>query len=66
VHEQPLHHSDIDQLVHDRIHDLYDTASDLRAARRSACERVGLVMRTRWSVGRRLISIGSAVTGQEA
>ncbi|MEW6225321.1 MAG: hypothetical protein AB1627_11915 [Chloroflexota bacterium] len=63
---EPLHLNDMAQVTHDRIHDLYETAAELRATRRPACERVGLLMRTRWSVGRRLISIGSAVSGQHA
>jgi hypothetical protein len=63
---EPFHLSDTGQLVHDRIHDLYATAGELRAARRSSCGQTGLMARTRLSVGRRLISIGSTVAGQHA
>ena len=63
---EPLHLNDMAQAGHDRIHELYSTAAELRASRRAACERVGLIMRTRWSLGRRLISLGSAVSGQHA
>jgi hypothetical protein len=63
---EPIHLNDMAPVAHDRIHDLYETAAELRATRRTAGGRVGLLMRTRWSLGRRLISIGSAVSGQHA
>jgi hypothetical protein len=62
---EPIHLNN-DYLVHDRIHDLRETACELRAARRTDGDRTGLLARTRWTVGRRLISIGSAVSGQHA
>ena len=59
--------SSVDHLAHDRIQDLYTTASETRPAlRRSSTERPGLLSRTRGSVGRRLISLGSAVAGSQA
>lgn len=63
---EPLHLNDMTPVAHDRINDLYATAAELRAARRSACERMGLITRTRWSVGRRLISLGGVVSGGHA
>ena len=57
--------SAVDHLAHDRINDLLATASETRSdARRLADDRPGLVTRTRWTLGRRLISLGSAVSGQ--
>ena len=54
-----LHQSAVDPLAHDRIHDLYETASETRSdPDRLAADRPGLVTRTRWTVGRRLISLG--------
>ena len=62
-----LHQNDIHDLVQDRIGDLYATASELRETRRHAPETdPGLVMRTRWSIGRRLVSIGQTVAGTHA
>ena len=64
---QTLHQNDIHDLVQDRIGDLYATASELRETRRQALEcDPGLVMRTRWSIGRRLVSIGQSVAGTHA
>ena len=64
---QTLHQNDIHDLVQDRIGDLYATASELRETRRHAPEAdPGLVMRTRWSIGRRLVSIGQTVAGTHA
>ena len=64
---QTLHQNDIHDLVQDRIGDLYATASELRETRRQATETdPGLVMRTRWSIGRRLVSIGQTVSGTHA
>jgi hypothetical protein len=60
-----LHQNDIEHLVHDRIDDLYATARELREARRDACQP-GLVLRTRWTIGRRLVSLGHTVAGQHA
>ena len=58
--------SAVDHLAHDRIHDLYSTASETRTPlRRSSTERPGLLTRTRSTVGRRLIDLGSAVAGPQ-
>ncbi len=59
--------SAVDHLAHDRIHDLYTTASETRSGgRRFPSDRAGLMTRTRSTVGRRLISLGSAVAGPNA
>ncbi len=60
--------ADVNPLVADRIHDLYQISSELHATRRpkAAADTTGLVTRTRWTIGRRLISIGSALAGQHA
>ena len=64
---QTLHQNDIHDLVQDRIGDLYTTASELRQSRRHAPETdAGLVTRTRWTIGRRLVSIGQTVAGTHA
>ena len=64
---QTLHQNDIHDLVHDRIGDLYATARELREARRHECEPdPGLVARTRWSIGRRLVSLRESVAGTHA
>ena len=65
---QTNHPADVNPLVADRIHDLYETSSELHATRKpkAAAEPTGLVTRTRWTIGKRLISIGSAVAGQHA
>jgi hypothetical protein len=67
MHE-PIRPTEVNPLVGDRIHDLYETSSELRATRppRVPSERTSLVTRTRWTIGRRLISIGSAVSGTHA
>ena len=65
--QQTLHQNDIHGLVQDRIGDLYTTARELREARRDECAPdTGLVTRARWSVGRRLVSIGQTVAGTHA
>jgi len=61
-----LHQNDVDHLVHDRIGDLYSTAREVHVDRRSPSEHAGLMTRTRWTIGRRLISIGHSVSGQHA
>jgi len=59
--------SAVDHLAHDRIHDLYSTAIETRTgARRITPDRPGLVTRTRGTLGRRLISLGSTVAGPQA
>lgn len=65
THEH-IHPAEVNPLVGDRIHDLYETSTQLRAARRPKVEsdQLSLVTRTRSTIGRRLISIGSAVAGQ--
>ena len=65
--QQTLHQNDIHDLVQDRIGDLYATARELREARRDACgPESGIVNRARWSLGRRLVSIGQTVAGTHA
>src|SRR5262245_36428746 len=67
--------SAVDHLAHDRIHDLYATATETRGdAHRGddlapgdagdSAGKPGLMARTRGTLGRGLISIGSAVAGQ--
>jgi hypothetical protein len=65
---QTNHPADVNPLVGDRLHDLYETSSELRASRGPRClsDRTGLLTRTRWTIGKRLISIGSALAGQHA
>lgn len=59
--------SAVDHLAHERIHDLHATALETRSGgRRIAADRPGLVTRTRWTLGRRLISLGSSVAGPHA
>jgi hypothetical protein len=60
-----LHQNDVDSLVEnrmylaqDRISDLYATARELHVGHRDVSERTGLVTRTRWTIGRHLVSIG--------
>ena len=62
-----LHQNQFHDLVQDRIGDLYATARELRETRHQAPESdPGLVTRTRWSIGRRLVSIGQTVAGTHA
>jgi len=63
---EPFRLSDTDHLVNDRIHELYEIATELRASPRPDAGRTGLVVRTRALIGRRLVSLGSAVAGQHA
>lgn len=65
MHE-PLHLAGVDHLVPDRIHELRHTACETKGVRRDATDHPGLVARTRGSVGRRLISIGTTVAGHGA
>jgi hypothetical protein len=63
---QSLQLSAVDYIAHDRILDLYAARSETRSPlRRSSAERPGLFTRTRGSVGRTLISLGSAVAGPQ-
>jgi hypothetical protein len=63
MHE-PLHLAGVDHLVPDRIHDLRATACETKSRRESEpSDRAGLITRTRGSVGRRLISLGTTVAG---
>ena len=57
---------DANQVVRDRIRDMYRTADEVRATRRDARRRLGALARLRLSVGRRLISFGSTLAGQHA
>jgi hypothetical protein len=61
-----IHQNDIDHLVHDRIGELYATARQVHEGRRDDSDRTGLVVRTRSSLGRRLVSLGHTVAGQGA
>jgi hypothetical protein len=47
----------------ERIADLQSAAAQLRASRRPETERPGLVVRTRASLGRSLMSLGHTVAG---
>ncbi len=64
--DEPLHEKEMEYVARDRINELYQTAAELRASRRPARGRVGLLTRTRWSIGRRLISLGTALAGGHA
>jgi len=63
-----LHFNQTDHLAHERVSDLRATADELHNVRRLAPEQqhTGLVPRARATIGRRLISLGSAVAGQHA
>ena len=63
---QPLYLNDVGPSTRDRIRDLYATAAELRAARRAAHERIGVIVRTRRAIGRRLIGLGVSLSGQHA
>lgn len=65
MHE-PLHLAGVDHLVPERIHDLRMTACETRGLRRDPAQHDGLLTRTRGSVGRRLISLGTTVAGHGA
>ncbi len=65
MHE-PLHLAGVDNLVPDRIHDLRATACETKGVRRDPANHDGVVARTRGSVGRRLISLGTTVAGHGA
>lgn len=65
MHE-PLHLAGVDHLVPDRIHDLRAAACETRGIRRDPANHDGLLTRTRGSVGRRLISLGTTVAGHGA
>jgi len=60
---QTLHQNDVDHLVHDRIGTLYSTAAETRTGRTDRGAEAGIVTRTRWTVGRHLVSIGESVSG---
>ena len=66
---EPFRFSATEYLVQDRIHELREIAAGLRAiplTSRSGGSMANIVVRTRALVGRRLISLGSAVAGQHA
>ncbi len=63
---EPIHLSGVDNQAYDRIAELHSTAAETRAPRRTGSEQPGLVSRTRSTLGRRLISIGSTVAGNHA
>jgi hypothetical protein len=60
-----LNVSERNHLVHDRINDLYRTAAELRAPRRTPRLRAGMVDRLRLSIGRRLISFGTVLAAPQ-
>jgi hypothetical protein len=61
-----IHQNDMEHLVSDRIGDLYATARELHPGRRDMGHQAGLLLRTRTSIGRRLVSLGHTVAGQGA
>jgi hypothetical protein len=65
---EPLHLADVERavLAHDRIAELHAIAAETRAPRRASVTQSGLLMRTRLTLSRRLISIGSTVAGHHA
>jgi hypothetical protein len=63
---EPLHLAGVDGFAHDRIAELHATAAETRATRRSSGPQGGLLMRTRLTLGRRLVSLGSTVAGHHA
>jgi hypothetical protein len=63
---QTLHQNDVDHEVHHRIGDLYSTATEVRTGRRDDGDQPGIVSRTRWTIGRHLVSIGETVSGSHA
>ena len=63
---EPLHLAGVDGFAHDRIAELQATAMETRAARRVGVIQAGLLARTRSTLGRRLISLGSTVAGHNA
>jgi hypothetical protein len=63
---EPLHLAGVDGFARDRIADLHATALEVRAARRVNDRQDGLIKRTRATLGRRLMSLGGAVAGNQA
>lgn len=63
---EPLHLAGVDGFARDRIAALHATAVETRTPRRVSGSQAGLITRTRWVLGRRLISLGGAVTGHQA
>lgn len=63
---EPLHLAGVDGFARDRIADLHATAEETRAPRRVSGNQAGLITRTRWTLGRRLISLGGTVAGHQA
>jgi len=63
---EPLHLNGVDGLAHERITELHATAMETRTPRRASVMQAGLVTRTRSTLGRRLISLGSTVAGHHA
>ncbi len=67
---EPLHLNGTDHLALDRVNELRSTARELRepaaASADGARARAGLIARTRGTVGRRLISLGTTVAGHSA
>ncbi len=63
---EPLHLAGVDGFAQDRIAELHATAAETRAPRRTSVIQAGLLTRTRSTLGRRLISLGSTVAGNNA
>jgi hypothetical protein len=63
---EPLHLSGVDYLAQDRITELVAIAAEVKGVRRDAGQRSGMLTRSRLTLGRRLISLGTAVAGPHA
>jgi len=63
---EPLRLSGTDMTNKDRLHELYATAAETHPARRTPSDHEGVVGRTRVTIGRRLVSLGSTVAGHRA
>lgn len=65
---ESLNRNATDHLAQERVSELRTTACELHNTRRLAPDEqhAGLVPRARASIGRRLISLGSAVAGHQA
>ena len=68
VHEmnEPLRLSGTDMTNSDRLNELYATAAETHVSRRMPSDHEGIVLRTRITIGRRLVSLGSTVAGHHA
>jgi hypothetical protein len=62
----PFRHPEANLLVQERIHALQEIANELRVTPPPRGGHTNLVSHTRALIGRRLMSLGSAVAGQHA